>query len=153
MRLSRKPINQQVDKIIMVDPITTGIAGAVAQGTVDYIRQYIQEADDPESAWEDAAEECVLQARVSFRQKYEETQIPNREGLKLDIETIGQSARELEVRGEHIGYHKGRVELLGEFATACADFAGFPTMNTAEGERESRSRLDELGPEILNEVD
>lgn len=134
----------------MVDPITTGIASAVAQGAVDHIRQYIRESDDPESAWEDTADECVLQARVSFRQKFEETQLPDRNGLKRDIETIGQSARELEVRGEHIGYEESRVELLGEFATACADFAGYPAMNTAEGEKEFKSRLDELGPEILN---
>lgn len=136
----------------MVDPITTGIASAVAQGAVDHIRQYIQQSDDPEAAWEEAAKECVLQARVSFRQKYEETQLPDRAGLKNDIDTIGQSARELEVRGEYVGYNEDRIELLGKFATACANFAGYPSMNTAEGEKEFKSKLDELGPEILSET-
>lgn len=83
----------------MTDPVTTGIASAVAQGAVDHIRAYIRESDNPEESWEEAAQECVIQAQVSFQQKYKEISVPDREGLRRDIKTIGESARELAVRG------------------------------------------------------
>ena len=33
---------------------------------IDYIRSYIEDADDPEEAWEEASQECVIRARTSF---------------------------------------------------------------------------------------
>lgn len=137
----------------MTDPVTTGIAGAVARGAVDHIRDYIRESDAPEESWEEAAQECIIQARVSFQQKFKETSKPDREGLKRDIGTIGQSARELAVRGEIREYDEDTIALISEFATVCADYSGSAILGTAKNEKEFESQLNYVGTKIIESTE
>jgi hypothetical protein len=133
----------------MTDPVTTGIASAVTRYAVDQIRDYIRKSDDPVEAWEEAARECIIQSQVAFQQKYEMTSRPDRKGLKRDIGKIGRSARELAVRGESREYDEDMIELISEFATACADYSGSATLGTAKNEKEFESQLSNVGSEII----
>ena len=137
----------------MADPVTTGIASAVAGGAIDYIRNYIQNSDDPEKAWEEAVRECVIQARVSFRQNHKEVKFPDLDGLRQEIKVIGKSSRELAVRGKLREYDDDVLDLIGEFATACADMAGSPKYAAGTSESEFESQLSELGSEIIEKTD
>lgn len=133
----------------MADPFVQGIAGAVAQHAVDFIRQYIQKSDEPEKAWEEAMRECVIQARKSFRQNYTNSKIPQRDRLKRSVGTIGMSAQELAVRGEINGYDEEMISLIEDFATVCATYESSPNDKAGRYESEFKSQLDELGSEIL----
>lgn len=141
----------------MTDPITGsvagGIASAVASGAVDQIRARLQDSENPEEWWREAARECIIQARVSFQQKYDETSAPDRGGARRDIGRIGKSARELAVRGDIRGYEDEMIDLIERFATACADFAGLPQFGSAKSEGEFRELLNELGTEILERTE
>lgn len=141
----------------MGDPITGAVAGSIASAVgnaaVDQIRAHLQESENPEERWCVAARECVIQARVSFQQKYDETSVPDRDGVRHDIKKIGKSARELAVRGDIREYDDEMIELIEQFSTDCADFAGSPKTGAALGEREFREQLEEVGTEILENTE
>lgn len=136
----------------MVEPVAGGIASAITSGTVDAIRSYIQNADDPEEAWKEASQECVIRARTTFRQDHGEVNISDLSALKRNISTIGRSAREIQVRGEVMEFDEDLIDLMGDFATACADYANSTSHNNYKKENEFSEQLSDIGQKIIDET-
>jgi len=133
----------------MVDPATMGIASAVTQGAVDYIRTHIQESDNPEGKWEEAAEVCVVEVKVILRQDFKDNPGFDRNDLKEKIGNVGYSAEELAVRGEIHGFDEQLTELIGEFASVCADYANSFNKIGMDPEEEFQTQSNKVGDEII----
>jgi hypothetical protein len=137
----------------MVDPVTTGISGAVARAAIDRILGYINESDSPEEAWKEAIRQCIKQARISFRQHYKDTKAPDFDRLKREIGNIGRSSQTLAVEGETEEYDEDLTGCIRDFAGACADYSGSGSWNNTEIEDEFEAQLNELGSKILDETE
>lgn len=133
----------------MADPVSSAVASAIVSGTVSQVWGRIMDADDPEATWMGSAETCVVKARVSYEQNYNRIDGVDRRSLKTDTGRIGESAKELQVRGDIQDFNSELVDLLDEFAEACGTFAQAPSTHGGGYLSEFGTQLDELGEEII----
>jgi hypothetical protein len=131
----------------MADPVTSGIASAIAGGAIDQIRNYINNSENPQESWREAACECVVQARASIR-NYDIKLGDDYHRMKSKIGQIGESADQIAERGDMRGFDDDLVDLLRNFARACLEYASSSSVNNYNAEEEFIDKIDDIGGEI-----
>ncbi|WP_331235466.1 hypothetical protein [Natronorarus salvus] len=133
----------------MVDPVVGGLSSAIARAVIDRIREYVQQSDDPEEAWEEAVRECAITVRVAFRQKYEDPDMPDFKGLQQQAGQIGYVARDLAVRGELRGFDENLVIDVRSLATVYAEYVRTPTVRSGDDVINFREEFGPVNERIL----
>jgi hypothetical protein len=133
----------------MIEPISSGIVSAITSKGVGHLWSYIAESDNPEETWKGAAQECVVQARISYKQNYENISGVNRSDLQTDVGHIGESARELQIRGDINDFDSELVELLGDFAEICGEYSQAAQLHGGSYLSKFSTQLDNIGGDII----
>lgn len=141
----------------MVEPIISGIAGAMASqatgSAIEQVREALSESDDEREAWNEIANECAIQAKSAYYQHIHDLSVPDRTRSREIAGSVGEVAQDLAIRGELRDYNEGDIQLVRDLAQVCAEYSNSTMVHMGQFEDEYKEAIDDLSQQIFEMVD
>lgn len=137
----------------MSDPVTGAAVGGLANAVGTKVIEKIVRGEDDYEVWLQEVVNTATEAEAARRYCVETARNPERSQLERLMAQFGKQAHKLQVIGERSRYDEEEVEVLGEFAQVCGDYATAIKANDLEPEEALNENLPPLVDQLFSFAD